>query len=98
MVEIKPGEAAEVSIQKYIEQSVPLKTAFEHHGLMIEKESCRNWKSADMMMCIEKLLFQNMNLFDCHLPMTINMGKVDTYIFKFKALITKPRWHFCCNI
>jgi hypothetical protein len=80
MVEIKPGEAAEVSIQKYIEQSVPLKTAVEHNGLMIEKESCRNWKSADMIACIENIISQNMSSFDCRIPMTLNRGKAEMFL------------------
>ena len=74
MVEIKTGEAADISIQKYIEQSVPLKTTFNQNGLITEKESCRHWKSADMIACIEKIISQNMSSFDCRIPMSLNRG------------------------
>jgi hypothetical protein len=74
-VEVKPGEAMELSIQKNIEISVQTKRTITLNGSSVEKESCNNWKSIDMMNCIENLVKQKVSHIECRLPMTMYQGK-----------------------
>jgi hypothetical protein len=72
-----PGEAVELCISKLIEKSVPTKINFiDDSGVLSQRDSCRDWKSMEMIDCIQNHLMQQIPEFGCRLPMTVNRGKV----------------------
>ena len=90
MVEIKPGEAIELSLQKNIEKLVRTKTTTTDNGISTEIDSCKKWKSRDMMNCIQNLVRPNLTNLECRLPMTLIQGKqtlLKDHKFQMKKLL-----------
>ena len=76
MYKLFAGEAVEFVLTKFIEKSVPIKVDFsEVRNFSSKSMSCKDWKSLEMVNCIEQILLQNRTNLSCRLPMTLLRGE-----------------------
>ena len=70
----------ELSISKFIEKSVPMMTTTTTHqvnGSIRTNEGCREWKSIEMIKCIEQRVKANNPNPECVTPMALIRGEIN---------------------